>query len=159
MCGSMFVIVRVYYYGPDRSFWQTLAYHAADDSAKALKEVSTNLRQMKKGAQLVQWPMKPLVHITIHCMQHSETHCSTLQRRVCNRDTAASHCNALQQTATHSNLAHCKTLQYAATHYNTHCNTLKYTATQYNTQYGCAGPVTLSPVRCPHESLCGIVER
>ena len=70
-------------------------------------------------------------------MQHTATHCNTLQhtgaavRRTC--DMNATHCNTLQHTTTH-----CNTLRYTATHCNTlqhtatHCNTLQLTATHRN---------------------------
>jgi len=60
-------------------------------------------------------------------LQHTATHCDTLQ----------THCNTLQQTATH-----CKTLQNTATHCNalqhtaTHCYTLQHTALHCNTLRG-----------------------
>jgi len=75
-----------------------------------------------------------------HCntLQHTATHCSTLQR-------AVTHCNTLQHTATHCStlqraVTHCNTLQHTATHCNTlqhtavHCNAQQHTATNYNIQ-------------------------
>jgi hypothetical protein len=54
-------------------------------------------------------------------LQHTATHCSTLQHTARERASAkrcfvATHCNTLQHTATH-----CSTLQHTATH----CNTLQ----------------------------------
>jgi len=88
-------------------------------------------------------------------MQHTATHCNTLQHRIfCDddrdsfvettRSNTATHCNALQNTATH-----CNTLQYRVSGNDdrdgfveitrsdaaTHCNTLQHTATRCNTGY------------------------
>ena len=72
-------------------------------------------------------------------LQHTATHCKTLQH-ICNTlqhakiycNTFATLCNTLQHTIASS----CSTLQHTATHCNTlqhtatHCNTLQHTATQ-----------------------------
>ena len=73
-------------------------------------------------------------------LQHSATHCNSLQ-------LTATHCNSLQHSATHWQLVlskgrcvtHCNTLQHTATRCNalqltaTHCNTLQHTATHCHT--------------------------
>jgi len=66
-------------------------------------------------------------------MQHTATHCSTLQHTAIHKkltnEIDATHCNTLQHTATHCNTQEtdkrdwCNTLQHTATH----CNTLQYT--------------------------------
>ena len=79
-----------------------------------------------------------LPHFTL---QHNATHLPTLTSSVYFMSTDESHCNTLQQTATHCNTLH---LQHTATHLPTltssvyfmsidewHCNTLQHIATHF----------------------------
>ena len=95
-------------------------------------------------------------------LQHTATHCNTMQTHVIWQHTAI-HCKSLQRTATHCNTLqhtaiHCNTLQVSATqqqHTATHCNsryfllqtrnkascnTLQQTATHCNTLQHTATP-------------------
>jgi len=78
---------------------------------------------------------------------HTATHCNALQRTA----THATHCDALSRTATHCNTlqrtaTHCNALQRAATHCNTlrrtatHCDALQHTATHCNALHRTATP-------------------
>ena len=82
-----------------------------------------------------------------HTLQHTATHCNTLQHATALREGNQSlftHCNTLQHPAAHCNtLQHtatpCNTLQHCAkeirafSHTATHCNTLQHITTHYNT--------------------------
>ena len=81
-------------------------------------------------------------------LQHTTTHCNTLQYTASRYKTrirhTATHCNTLQQAATHwykllYTAAHYITLQHTAAHYITlqhtaaHCSTLQHTAAHCST--------------------------
>jgi len=97
-------------------------------------------------------------------MQHTATHCNTLQhtatiRRTCANSLVhaiqktqyrlqhaaahwtATHCNTLQHTATRCNTLQHTELQHTAAHWTaTHCNTLQHTATHCNTLHLLVAP-------------------
>jgi len=81
-------------------------------------------------------------HTHIHTyLQHTTTHCNTLQRTVTHTlQHITTHCNTLQRTTTHA-LQHTATQQVgrinsvSLTHTHIHtCNTLQHTATRCNTR-------------------------
>jgi len=89
------------------------------------------------------------VDLPLWCLQHTATHCNTLDHTTTHSRNALQHtatyCDTLQHTATH-----CNTLQHTATHScntpertATHGNTLQHTATRCNTlQHTAAHPQT-----------------